>query len=269
MDTAPAEAFRRLHHGPAPLLLPNAWDVASALALAADGHPAIGTTSLGVAAAAGRADAAGATRAETVALAGALAGRGILLTVDVESGFSDDPDAVADLVVELADAGAVGVNIEDGRPDGTLAPVEVLAAKVAAVRARTPAVFVNARTDAFWLPGSTDRPLEEALRRAAVYLDAGADGIFVPGALTDAATRSLADGVAAPLNVLAGRHTVAELAGTGVRRISTGSLLYRTALSAAVASAAAIRDGREPDGPPPLGYAEVQGLAGPQAVGGR
>lgn len=262
MDIERAEAFHRLHHGPAPLLLPNAWDVASALALAADGHPAIGTTSLGVAAAAGRVDAAGATRAETVALTAALGGRGFLLTVDVESGFSDDPDAVADLVALLADTGAVGVNIEDGRPDGSLAPAAALAEKITAVRARTPGLFVNARTDAFWLPGSTDRPLEEALQRAAIYRDAGADGIFVPGGLSAAEISTLVDGVTAPLNVLSGRHPLADLARMGVRRISTGSLLFRTALSAAVATAAAIRDGREPDGPAPLGYADVQRLTG-------
>lgn len=81
MDSTPTEAFRRLHHGPAPLVLPNAWDVAWALALAADGHPAIGTTSLGVAAAAGRSAAVGATRAETVGLTRALGGHGLLLTV--------------------------------------------------------------------------------------------------------------------------------------------------------------------------------------------
>lgn len=261
MDIARAEAFRRLHHGPSPLLLlPNAWDVASALALAADGHPAIGTTSLGVAAAAGRADAAGATRAETVALARALDGRGLLLTVDVESGFADDPDAVADVVAELADAGVVGVNIEDGRPDGTLAGPGELVGKIGAIRARTPELFVNARTDAFWLPGSAERPLEESLRRAARYVAAGADGIFVPGALTGAEVRALVDGVAAPLNVLCGGHPLADLAGMGVRRVSTGSLLFRTALSAAVGAAAAVRDGREPDGPAPQAYSDVQRL---------
>ncbi|MFD5468731.1 isocitrate lyase/phosphoenolpyruvate mutase family protein, partial [Kitasatospora sp. NPDC127059] len=177
---APTTAFAALHHRPGrPLLLPNAWDHASAAALAAAGHPAIGTTSLGVAAAAGLPDGAAATRAETVRLARRLGRDGFLLSVDVESGFSDDPAEVAALAVELAQAGAVGINLEDGRPDGTLAPSGLHAAKVAAVKAAVPELFVNARTDTYWC-GCQD-PEPETERRLTVYQEAGADGVFVPG----------------------------------------------------------------------------------------
>ncbi|MEU4581864.1 isocitrate lyase/phosphoenolpyruvate mutase family protein [Kitasatospora aureofaciens] len=253
--------FAALHHRPGrPLLLPNAWDHASAAALAAAGHPAIGTTSLGVAAAAGLPDGAAATRAETVRLARRLGRDGFLLSVDAESGFSDDPDEVAALAVELAEAGAVGINLEDGRPDGTLAPSAVHAAKVAAVKAAVPELFVNARTDAYWC--GTEGPEPEAVRRLDAYQRAGADGLFVPGLGDPAVIARLVGGLSVPLNILwsPGGPGLAELAGLGVARVSLGSLLYRSALAAAVATAAAVASGG-PVGPVP-GYAEVRALSG-------
>ncbi|MFE6049599.1 isocitrate lyase/phosphoenolpyruvate mutase family protein [Kitasatospora sp. NPDC056446] len=251
--------FAALHHLPGrPLLLPNAWDHASAAALAAAGHTAIGTTSLGVAAAAGLPDGAAATRAETVRLARRLGRGGFLLSVDAESGFSDDPDEVAELAVELAAAGAVGINLEDGRPDGTLAPVAVHAAKVAAVKAAVPELFVNARTDTYWY--GQDDPEPETLRRLDAYRQAGADGVFVPGAAEPPLIARLVGALDAPLNVLwtPTGPGFAELAALGVARVSLGSLLYRAALAAAVATAGAVADGG-PVGPVP-GYAEVQAL---------
>ena len=147
-------AFRDLHFGDAPFVLPNAWDYASAAALFGAGFRAIGTTSLGVAVAAGKPDAFGATRDETVALARAIAPLG-LVTVDIESGFGGDVGALA---VELVDAGAVGVNIEDA-----LGPVEETAARVAAIKAAAPSLFVNARTDTYWLRGADDELSAETL----------------------------------------------------------------------------------------------------------
>ncbi len=103
--------FADLHRGPSPLLLPNAWDAASAAAFAAAGFPAVGTTSLGVAAAAGLLDGSGAAREKTVALALELCGHGWFVSADIEGGFSDQPAAVASLCVELAEGGVAGVNI--------------------------------------------------------------------------------------------------------------------------------------------------------------
>ncbi|NSC20193.1 isocitrate lyase/phosphoenolpyruvate mutase family protein [Streptomyces albus subsp. chlorinus] len=250
--------FARLHHQEEPLLLPNAWDHASAAALAAEGFAAVGTTSLGVAAAAGLPDGAAATAEATVALARRL-GRGrFLFTVDAEGGFSDCPDEVAALARTLRDAGAAGVNLEDGRPDGTLAPVELHAAKIAAVRAAAPGLFVNARTDTHWLGCRR----EETAGRLARYEQAGADGVFVPGLGDRDAIAALVAGLGVPLNILwspAGPSPT-ELAALGVRRISLGSLLYRGALAAAVATAKALREGRPAD-PPALAYDEVQRLA--------
>ncbi|MEU5870387.1 isocitrate lyase/phosphoenolpyruvate mutase family protein [Glycomyces sp. NPDC047369] len=256
-------AFAAAHRGPRPLVLPNAWDHASAAALAAAGFTAIGTTSLGVAAAHGLLDGAGATRDLTVALARRLAPLPAHITVDVEGGFSDDPAEVAALAATLAGLGIVGVNLEDGRPDGTLRDPEHHAALIAAVKERCPDLFVNARTDPYWLGLGT--PLETSLARAARYVAAGADGVFVPGATAEGDIRTLAARIDAPLNVLynPGGRTVDALTALGAARISTGSLLYRAALTAAVRTAALIGEG-EPVPGDQIGYAEVTALRVPR-----
>ncbi|WP_438487482.1 isocitrate lyase/PEP mutase family protein [Streptomyces sp. S186] len=277
-------AFHALHHTPGrPLLLPNAWDSASAAALAAAGHAAIGTTSLGIAAAHGHPDGEGlpAVRDATLALARRLAGRlPCPYTVDIEGGFGGGPVQVAELAVELADCGASGINLEDGLPgSGGLQVPTRQAELIAAVKARVPDLFLNARIDTHWLADSPP-PLSRTLARAETYLAAGADGIFVPGVTADADIRVLVREIAAPLNILftPGRHTVRHLAELGVRRISTGSLLFRTALGAACAAADALA-GQGPSrgsGPvPPYAiddapaYGEVQHLAGDVATGSR
>ena len=247
--------FKALHHTGTPLLLPNAWDHASAAALAQHGFPAIGTTSLGVAAAAGLPDGTAATREETLLLARRLGTGPYLLSVDAEAGFSDDPEQVAELARELAAAGAVGINLEDGRPDGTLAPTALHASKIAAVKAAVPDLFVNARTDTYWLGGRE----AETVRRVEAYRQAGADGVFVPGLSDLAAIAALVNRIDIPLNILyapAG-PTLAQLGEVGVARVSLGSLLFRVALGAAVDAAVSIRSGHPVTGATPT-YAEVQ-----------
>jgi len=256
----PLTPFARLHHQDAPLLLPNAWDHASAAALAEQGFAAVGTTSLGVAAAAGLPDGAAATADATLVLARRLGQDSLLFTVDAEGGFSDDVQDVAELARKLYEAGAAGINLEDGRPDGTLAPAESHAAKIAAVKAAVPALFVNARTDTHWL----GRQEEETPTRLAIYEQAGADGVFVPGLSDPDGIAALTAALVVPLNILytPTGPTLPELAALGVRRISLGSLLYRRALAAAVTTATAIRDGRPADLTAPS-YAEVQRLGAP------
>lgn len=256
-----AAAFHALHHGDEPLLLPNAWDHASAAALVAAGFPAIGTTSLGVAAALGLPDGKGRTQAETVALVHRLRLLPCLLTVDLEAGFGADPAAVARMATEVAEAGAVGINLEDGRPDGTLADPGHQAEVLRAVKARVPRLFLNARVDTYWL-GRAGAPLADAAARAERYAEAGADGIFVPGVADPDEIRALVAATPLPLNVLylPGRHTRRRLADLGVRRVSTGSLLFRAAVDATVTAALAVRDGAPSFGGVP-GYAAVQRLA--------
>jgi 2-methylisocitrate lyase-like PEP mutase family enzyme len=260
----PLTAFARLHHRATPLLLPNAWDYASAAALAAQGFQAVGTTSLGVAAAAGLPDGAAVTVDATLALARRLGRGSFLFTVDAEGGFSDDPREVAELARGLYAAGAAGINLEDGRQDGTLAPAESHAAKIAAVKTAVPALFVNARTDTHWL----GRQEEETAARLAIYEQAGADGVFVPGLSNPDGIAALTATLVVPLNIL---YTptgpgLTELAALGVRRVSLGSLLYRRALAAAVTTATTIRDGHRPTDPGTPSYAEVQALAAPDGT---
>lgn len=249
--------FARLHRKDAPLLLPNAWDCASAAALAKAGFEAVGTTSLGVAASAGLPDGAGVTADATLDLARRLGRTPLLFTVDMEGGFSDDPAEVADLARQMSAAGAAGINLEDGRVDGSLSLIDQHAAKIAAVKAAVPELFVNARTDTYWL--GRDRAATE--ERLAAYQQAGADGLFVPGLAEPDRIRDIATRFELPLNILYSPTgpTLDELAALGVRRVSLGSLLYRRALGEAVATARAVREGRRPTGDT-LSYGEVQGL---------
>ncbi|MEV0378829.1 isocitrate lyase/phosphoenolpyruvate mutase family protein [Nonomuraea sp. NPDC050643] len=234
-------SFHDLHRPGDPLLLPNAWDYGSAAALAAQGFPAIGTTSLGVAAVYGRPDAAGATKAETIELAEALKDLDVLVTVDIEGGFSDDPAEVSDLVAGLATLGVAGVNLEDGRPDGTLRPIGLHQRVVEAAKGH--GVFVNARTDTCWLRTG------DTMERVSAY--GHADGIFVPGLSDLDEIARVAASTPLPLNVLyqPGGPTLADLAAAGVARVSTGSLLYRASLQGALAALLAIRGEPAPDLP--------------------
>ncbi|MFE6364545.1 isocitrate lyase/phosphoenolpyruvate mutase family protein [Streptomyces sp. NPDC057806] len=244
-------AFARLHDTGEPLLLPNAWDHAGALALAGEGFPAVGTSSLAVAAAAGLPDGASVTRDETLRLALILGSGPFLLSVDAEDGFSQDPDAVGEFARQLAAVGAVGVNLEDG-----LGPVASHAAKIAAVKRAVPHLFVNARTDTYWLGEGDER---ETLRRLDAYQQAGADGVFVPGLTDPARIGALVRHLDTPLNILFSPTgpALSHLADLGVRRVSLGSLLYRRALGAALDTVADIRAGRTPGGTTPT-YDEVQ-----------
>ncbi|WP_275006523.1 isocitrate lyase/PEP mutase family protein [Promicromonospora iranensis] len=246
--------FADLHHGPRPLLLPNAWDVASALAFVEAGFPAVGTTSFGVSAALGTPDAGRTSRQATVDLVRRLRALPAYLTADIEDGYSDDPAEVADLVAALADEGLAGVNVEDST-SGELIDPAAHAAKVAAIKAAAPHMFVNARVETYWL--NKNATVDATLDRARAYVDAGADGIFVPGATDPAVLERFASALPLPLNVLVvpGR-TVGQLGELGVRRVSTGSLPYRAAVDAAVAVATAVRDGH--DVPPATPYPEAQ-----------
>ncbi|TDQ00872.1 2-methylisocitrate lyase-like PEP mutase family enzyme [Labedaea rhizosphaerae] len=237
-------------------MLPNAWDFASGAALVDAGFAAVGTTSLGVAAAAGLPDGEGLVRAETIDLARKLSRLPVPVTVDVESGFGGGPDEVAALALELVDAGAAGLNLEDSRPGGTLAEPARQVELISAVKAAAPSLFLNARVDTHWLGVAEDSTMDRVVR----YAEAGADGVFVPGLPDSTAIRAVADAVELPLNVLyqPGRHTVAELADLGVCRISTGSLPFRVALHAGVRAALAARDDASPG--PAFSYPEVQAM---------
>jgi 2-methylisocitrate lyase-like PEP mutase family enzyme len=258
-----ARAFRALHDRDAPpLRLLNAWDAGSAKVLVAAGAPALGTTSAGIAFALGLPDGERLSRdamlAAVLAIAGAVA---IPVSADLEAGYASTPDGVADSVRLALDAGAGGFNLEDGRADGSLTPVAEQSARVraavAAIRVSGIPAFVNARTDTVLL-GAGDEA--ETIARLRAYAEAGADGVFVPGATEPELLRRLVAATPLPLNVLAAPALppVEELAALGVARVSSGSGPARQAYSAAYAAAGELlgAPGTYGDGSE-LSYAEV------------
>lgn len=236
-----AELFRSLHAERAPLVLANAWDAASARLVEEAGAAAVATTSAGVAWSLGAADGNALDRKLAIELiARVVAAVDLPVTADIESGFAENPDGVGETIGLVLDAGAIGVNIEDG-VGPALRPVEEQVARIAAARAAADAaqipLFINARTDPFLRPVH-DEPAErlrDAIARAAAYAEAGADGIFVPGTTDVAVISELAKNIDRPLNVLAGpgAPTVAELAEAGAARISLGAAVAQAAYAVA------------------------------------
>jgi 2-methylisocitrate lyase-like PEP mutase family enzyme len=246
--------FADLHRGPKPLLLPNAWDVPSALAFLDAGFEAIGTTSFGIASSLGHPDGGRATRDANLSLARDLAKLPVFINVDIEDGYSDEPAEVADYVSSLGAVGVAGVNIEDSTAHRLISP-DLHAAKVAAIKGAVPDLFINARVDTYWL--GQDDSVEATLARATRYVAAGADGIFLAGASDVDELREMAAAIPVPVNVLViPGKSLDELGALGVRRVSTGSLPYRAAINAAAAVAAAVRDGRAVPGAMP--YPDLQ-----------
>jgi 2-methylisocitrate lyase-like PEP mutase family enzyme len=226
------ERFRKLHQEGI-LVLPNAWDAATARLFEAAGAKAIATTSAGVANVHGFADGNQLPRELALAAVARIV-RSVELPVsaDVEAGYGRTPDEVCETVRGVIAAGAVGINLEDG----TEAP-ELLVAKLRAIRklvAREGTdLFVNARIDVYLNGGGeTEESFAESLRRAELYTDAGADGIFIPALLDAERLRAFCAAVPLPVNALAfrGLPAPAELARLGVRRLSAGSGVMRAAL---------------------------------------
>lgn len=222
-------AFHDLHRSGL-LILPNAWDAGSAAVMRSLGARAIATTSAGCAWALGwpDGDALPVERAVQMCADVVRAAQGVPVSVDFEGGYSDDPAEVAATARRLVEAGAQGINIEDGgkAPEG-------MAAKIAAIRAAVgDALFINARTDV-WLAGlgAPEERVEEALRRGAIYRAAGADGLFAPGLIEAEGIATLTRGTPLPVNLLAwpGLPDAATLERLGVRRLSAGSGLASAA----------------------------------------
>lgn len=220
-----AAIFRGLHERGL-LILPNAWDAGSARLIESAGARAIATSSAAVAWSHGYPDGDVLPVALLAATIAAIA-RVVRVPVsaDIEGGYSSDPAAVADVVARVIDAGAVGINIEDGT-----APPDLLCAKIERARAAAAksgvALFINARTDVYLESlAPEDRRVDESIARAARYREAGADGIFVPGVVDSNALRAIVAGVTLPLNVLArnGLPPARALEALGARRLSAGS----------------------------------------------
>ena len=222
-----ATRFHALH-ADGLLRLPNAWDAGSARLAQAAGARAIATSSAAVAWAHGWPDGdllpVELLLQTTRAVAGAT---DLPVTMDIEGGYSDEPARVGELVTELIEAGAVGINIEDGSKDPALLCAKIAAARAAADKAGV-ALFVNARIDV-WLRGlaPAGERVAETLARAARYRAAGANGLFAPGITDTDEIAALVAGTDLPVNVLAwtGLPDADRLQALGVRRLSAGSAI--------------------------------------------
>ncbi|MBX3727458.1 MAG: isocitrate lyase/phosphoenolpyruvate mutase family protein [Xanthomonadales bacterium] len=236
--------FHALHQQATALVLPNAWDAASARLLDAAGAPAVATSSASLSWSLGYPDGGALPRHELLgAVARILRCIAVPLSVDIEDGFSADPAAVADLASTLAGMGVAGINLEDGGGEPSL-----LAEKIRAIRAsetcRT--LSINARTDVCLRQlASGEAAVDLVVRRGRAYRDAGADGLFVPGLSLAAEVAGIAGAVGIPLNLmwLPGLPDRTALETAGMRRLSAGPAPFLVAYAQFERSVAAWTEG--------------------------
>jgi 2-methylisocitrate lyase-like PEP mutase family enzyme len=237
---AKASAFRMLHRGGKVLVLPNVWDVASARIIEEARFPAIATTSAGVAFSLGYPDGQEISREEMMARVARIV-RAVKLpvTADAEAGYGNRPDDAAQTARAVIEAGAVGMNLEDGtgNPERPLIDLSLQLEKIRAVREAalkaSVLLVLNARTDVYLdQVGPPESRYDETIRRAAAYRDAGADCIFVPGVRDTETIRKLVQDLQCPVNILAGPGSlpISELEKLGVARVSLGSAPMRATL---------------------------------------
>jgi 2-methylisocitrate lyase-like PEP mutase family enzyme len=230
-----ADRFHALHAGPDVLLLPNAWDAASAALMEDAGAKAVATSSAAVAWARGYADGDALPVAALIdVIAGIARVVRVPLTADIEGGYTDDLATLAQTVAAVVGAGAVGINLEDGQRDPDLHARKVETARSAAERAGVN-LFINARTDVYLARlAEGEAALAETLRRAALYAEAGASGIFVPLPIEEDLLSKLAAGITLPLNAMGrpGMPSAQRLGELGVRRLSSATGPFRGAYGA-------------------------------------
>lgn len=241
MQTKLAQRLAALHIKGNPLVLYNAWDAGSAKAIAEAGAQAIATSSWAVAAAHGYEDGEAIPFGFVEQIVGRIAQSVSLpVTVDVEGGYSEDPDTCAAFVGRLMDAGVVGINIEDRVINGAgLHDIAAQGKRIAAIRrmadARGVPLFINARSDVFFGSGiPAGEALAQARARALAYAEAGASGLFLPGLVDVEAIAALCADSPLPVNVMVmpGLPDAAGLAAAGVARISHGPGSYLQAMGA-------------------------------------
>ena len=235
-----AEQFRKLHHGPKLLLLPNAWDVVSARILEECGHPAIATSSAAVAFSLGYPDGQRISRDEMLEVAGRIARAvEIPVTADLEAGYGTTVKDMVETVKAAIAAGVVGMNIEDvtGDDESSLVDLPLQVEKIRAICDTAKSLGVpfvlNARTDIYLMPvGPESTRFERTVERLRAYRDAGASCLFAPCLYDRETIAKLVKAVEAPVNILANPACppIAELEKIGVARVSAGSGIMRAAL---------------------------------------
>jgi len=237
-QVAKANLFRDLHRGPKILVLPNAWDVASARILENASVAAIATTSAGVAFTLGYPDGQKISREEMLSVVARIAAKvKIPVTADVEAGYGNRPEDAALTARAVIEAGAVGLNLEDGTDDRRLVDLSLQLEKIAAVRETSRMMGVplvlNARTDVYLLElGKAESRFGETVRRLIAFREAGADCLFAPGIRDLEVISRLVRELQNPVNILAGpgSPSIPELHRIGVARVSLGSSTMRATL---------------------------------------
>ena len=252
IQTKKAEIFRALHHGEAPLVLPNIWDAGSAVMAADAGFPAMATTSAGVAWALGYADGEQMAREEMLKAVARITARVPLpLTADMEAGYGAAPSDVAETIRLTLEAGAVGINLEDGidHAAGTVYKLPAALERIAAARAAADEVgvplVINARTDVYFGGQRTDvEKFSEAVERTNAYLEAGADCVFVIAVADNAVIGDLVREIDGPLNIIARSPAldINTLARLGVKRISLAGGMARTVFGSFKAALEELKD---------------------------
>jgi 2-methylisocitrate lyase-like PEP mutase family enzyme len=247
-QAAKAEKLRQLHHGPKILVLPNAWDAASARIFEDAGFPAIATTSAGVAFSLGYPDGQFIPRHEMLAAVKKIASSvHVPVTADLEAGYED----VAKTAMSAIEAGAVGLNIEDlnHAENGGLSSTAQQVEKIKTVRRVGESLgvrlVINARTDQYLAEiGEPGTRFERACERLRAYIEAGADCVFAPGVTDEATIARLVAELRFPLNVLAQAPSppVRRLQELGVARVSTGAGITRAAMGVTQRAARELRD---------------------------
>ncbi len=235
-----AEQFRKLHHGPQMLVLPNAWDVVSARILEECGHPAIATSSAAVAFSRGYPDGQRIPRDEMLDVVARIARAvDVPVTADLEAGYGTTVKDMAETVKAAIEAGAIGMNLEDvtGDDASSLVDMPLQVEKIRAVRETAKSLGVplvlNARTDIYLMPiGPEATRFERTVERLRAYRDSGADCLFAPGLHDRETIAKLVKAVDAPVNILANPACppMAELEKIGVARVSAGSAVMRATL---------------------------------------
>lgn len=247
-----AQLFLSLHRGPRILVLPNAWDVASARVFEDAGFPAIATTSSGVANSLGYPDGQHISRGEMLEVVERIAHAvSVPVTADMEGGYGTTAEAMAETARGVIAAGAVGLNLEDSfeEPAGKLVEIPLQKEKIAAIvevgKKMAVPLVVNARTDVYLEPiGAPSERFDLAVERLNAYRDAGAASLFAP-CVEDAETiAALARAVRGPLNILAraGTPPVRELEKLGVARVTVGGGPMRATMGLISRIAKELRD---------------------------
>jgi len=236
-----AEQFRKLHHGPRMLVLPNAWDVASARILEELGYPAIATTSAGIAFSLGYPDGQRISRKEMLEVVARIAHAvRVPVTADMEAGYGTTVKEMNETAKALIAAGAIGMNLEDvtGDDESSHVNVALQVEKLQSIRETAASLGVplvlNARTDVYLMPiGPAETRFERTVGRLRAYRQAGADCLFAPGVRDGETIRKLVAAMDGPLNILLmpGGPSLRELEKMGVARASAGSAVIRATLS--------------------------------------